>query len=333
LGTAWRALRRRILTPSTSETLLDVRGFHKKSPEAQKNLETVGASFLEGYAHAAEAADPEDAVTPLNEIEPYYRGFAYEGAGMGFAVRDGLPLGPTDLTARFLAGEGDKHVYMVYVGIGWAMARIPKFRWPKADTMDPLLRWLVLDGYGFHQAYFKTKRYIDEQFVDPRFSWPGGEYSKTPAGGTSYANRALDQGIGRAMWFIGGSDGALVAKMINKFPEHRREDLFAGTGLAATYAGGADESELRAYLDLVGEYQPVVRQASAFASEARVRAGLVIPHTEIASRVFCGLSPQDAAQVTHDARRGLPADGELPAYEVWRQRVAGQFASLGGVSR
>ncbi|MGH3860295.1 DUF1702 family protein [Actinokineospora sp.] len=325
MGTAWRALRRRILTPNASATLLDVRGFHKKSPAAQENLETVGRRFLDGYAYAAEAATTDDAVAKLEQIEPYYRGFAYEGAGMGYAVRDGLPLGGKHHLDDFLAGEGDKHVYMVYVGLGWAMCRLPKFAWRKAETLDPLLVGLVLDGYGFHQAYFKTKRYVEEQYVQ-KFDW-------LTNWGEGQANHGIDQGIGRALWFIGGSDGPLVASMIAKFPEHRRADLWAGTGLAATYAGGADEAELLAYRDLAGEYAPMLAQASSFASEARVRAGLVIPHTRVASKVFCGMSPEDAAQLTHDARRDLPADGDVPAYEVWRQRVAGRFAAMGGVSR
>ncbi|MGQ0842204.1 DUF1702 family protein [Actinokineospora sp.] len=325
MGTAWRALRRRILTPNVSATSLDVRGFHKKNPAAQELLETVGKKFLEGYAYAAEARTSADAEARLETIETRFRGFAYEGAGMGYAIRDGLPLGGSRHAADFLTGRGDKHIYMVYVGIGWAMGRLPRFAWPKADTLDPLLRWLVLDGFGFHQAYFKTRRYVHEQYMDPRFPWPAGE--------SAYANRAIDQGIGRAMWFVNGTDGNRVADMIEGFPEHRRADLYGGAGLAASYAGGADEAELIAFRDRAGPYRALVAQGSAFAAEARGRAGLVIPHTELATQVFCGLTPEQAAQVTHDVRRDLPADGDLPAYEVWRQRIAHQFAPLGGVSR
>lgn len=43
----WWTLRRRVLTPSASETLLDKRGFHRKSPAAQDLLVTVDRSFLE----------------------------------------------------------------------------------------------------------------------------------------------------------------------------------------------------------------------------------------------------------------------------------------------
>ena len=60
---------------------------------------------------------------------------------------------------------------------------------------------------------------------------------------------------------------------------------------------------------------------------ARVRAGLAVEHNEIATRIFCGLSPEDAKKVTDDVLIDLPEDGYLPAFEVWRQRIAGHFAA------
>lgn len=318
----WRVLRRRVLTPSITETLLTERGFHKKTPEAQDLLETVGRRFLEGYAYAVEARSPAAAEKRLEGVPAQFRGFAYEGAAMGFAMLDGLPLGGDRSVAGFLAGRGDQHIYMVYVGIGWAMARLPRFRWPDVAALDPLLRWLVLDGYGFHQAYFHTDRYVGEQFRDSRLPWPA---DLSPA----YVSRAVDQGIGRALWFVGGTDADLVATLIDKFPESRRPDLYSGAGLAATYAGGADEDELRVLCRRAGPHRHLLAQGAAFAAEARLRAGLLVPHTVAAARVLCGMTPADAARVTHDSRPTGSVPGDLPAYEVWRQRIAEKFTALG----
>ena len=322
LTSVWRALRRDILTPNLSATRLDVRGFNEKSPAARELLETVGRTFLAGYAYAAEARTVADAEERLEAVDTQFRGFAYEGAAMGFAVRDGLPLGSNRHVERFLAGRGRDHVYMAYVGIGWAMARLPRFRWPRAGSTDPLLRWLVLDGYGFHQAYFRTERYVHQHFQDPRFPWPG-------AGQSWYANRAIDQGIGRALWFVAGTDPELAANLIDKFPEARRPDLYSGAGLAATYAGGVSEDELRVLRDRAGQYRAHVAQGSAFAAEARVCAGLVVPHTHVAAGVLCGSTPQEAALICQQTRPAGPVEGDLPAYEVWRQRIANEFVSLG----
>jgi enediyne biosynthesis protein E3 len=316
-------VRRRILTPSMSETHLAVRGFPEKTQQSRQLLENAGGMFLTGFAYAAEAGSIAEAERNLETIERQFQGFAYEGAGMAFAIRDGMPIGHRHHVANFLDGPAKPHTYMTYVGVGWALARVPKFCWPAVTSgvTDPLLRWLVHDGYGFHQAYFQTDKYVHRQFREPNFGWPADDPAR-------YAGRAIDQGIGRAMWFVGGSDVAIVANMINKFDADRRPDLFAGVGLAATYAGGVDETELRSLAERAGDCRAQLAQGSAFAASARVIAGLVTPHTEMATRVLCGLTPQHADQICQES---IPAESTTdpgsgtPAFELWRQRIGAKL--------
>jgi hypothetical protein len=316
----WRSLRRRILTPNLSETKVGIRGFHVKSAAAVDRLETVGHSFLTGYAAAAGAARPQDVEARLSTLSATYRGFAYEGAAMALAVLDGLPVGGRRHVEDFLAGPGQPHVYMVYVGVGWAMARLPRFRWPVLHAPDPLLRWLVLDGYGFHQAYFRTRQYVHERLHEDRFPWPVG-------GPSWHAAQVIDQGVGRASWFVGGADPARVAAILDAFPEHRRADLYSGAGLAATYAGGVDRDELEHFAELAGPYLPQLAQGAAFAAKARLHADLVVPHNELATQVFCGMTVEEAAAITDRARVDLPGSRTIPDFAVWRQRIASEFAT------
>lgn len=189
---------------------------------------------------------------------------------------------------------------------------------------DPLLRWLALDGYGFHLAYFSTREYVHERkapaVVPP---WPD------PSG---YAARAVDQGIGRALWFVCGADVERVASMIGTFAPQRRADLWGGTGLAATYAGGvgggAGAVGLEALVKLAGDHRGDLAQGSAFAAKARLLPGLVVDDTTEAVRVICGCTVDEAARLTDTALDDLPPDGPLPAFEVWRQRI--QAAVRGG---
>ena len=322
--TTWNALRRRILTPDIAETRVGVRGFHVKSAPAVDRLETVGRSFLTGYGAAAATGRPADVQAELAALPETYRGFAFEGAGMAMAVLDGLPVGHTHHVRDFLAHSGGAHVYMIYVGVGWAMARLPRFRWSKLHAPDPLLRWLVLDGYGFHQAYFHTRRYVHEHFREERFRWP----ADGPAG---HAGRVIDQGIGRATWFVGGADPERVTALLDAFPEERRGDLYSGTGLAATYAGGVSRQELERLVRLAGPYRGQLAQGAAFAAAARLRAGLVVPHNELATEVLCGTDVAAAAAVTDHARQGL-TDTAVPAYAVWRERIAEAFSAHTGVT-
>ncbi|WP_037908736.1 DUF1702 family protein [Actinacidiphila yeochonensis] len=315
---AWPALRRRVLTPGISNTLLSVRGFHEKTPESREMLETVGAMFLTGYGHAAEAGSSEEARERLEQIPERFRGFAYEGAAMGFAVRDGLPLGGRGHTAAFVDGPARHHSYMAYVGVGWAMARLPRFRWRTLYAPDPLLRWLVLDGYGFHQAYFRTEQYVHRQFQEPEFPWPAD-------GPLWYAQRAIDQGIGRALWFVAGTDPERAADLVDAFPASRRSDLYSGVGLAATYAGGADADELKALLVRSGEYRSDLAQGAVFAATAREEAGLLVPHNRLATEVLLGTTPEAVAELSRRTRPDVAGDGREPAYETWRRRIAAEF--------
>ncbi|HEU5271876.1 MAG TPA: DUF1702 family protein [Jatrophihabitans sp.] len=320
-----RALRRRILTPSMSETRLDVRGFHVKNAAARSRLERVGETFLTGYGYAAEARTVDDAEQRLELLDREVRGFGYEGAAMGFAIRDGLPIGGSTHVAQLLAGRGRRHAYMVYIGVGWAMARLPRFRWSRITVADPLLRWLVLDGYGFHQAYFHTRQYVTEHYREPELPWPA-------EGPSWYAQHAVDQGIGRALWFIGGTDVDQVTNLISGFQAERRPDLYSGAGLAACYAGGAEPAELSLLADRAGDHLPQLMQGAVFAATARVETDLVVPHTEIATKLLCGTTPAEAAQLSRDCRPG-PVDAaseeedDLPAYEVWRRRLAAALAA------
>jgi hypothetical protein len=321
---AFRALRRRILTPDISETYVSTRGFYDKGPEARAVLETVGSSFLAGLSSAAGARDVAEVDRDLADMPTRFKGFAYEGAAMGFSLVDAMSPGRPWRTAAFFAGPGDPHIYMAYVGVGWAMARLPHLLWGRAAAAatDPLLCWLVLDGYGFHQAYFKTDTYVFGRRPITNFPWPN-------EGPPAYAARVIDQGIGRAIWFVAGSEPLAAANLIDGFPTERHEDLYSGAGLAATYAGGASEEELRLFLQRSGEHAPFVAQAAAFASQARARAGLLVEHNDLAAKVFCGMSAADAAKVTDEL---LPAPtarvNGLPAYEVWRRAIAGRLGDI-----
>jgi hypothetical protein len=309
-------LRCRIFLPDQSEVTFERRGFYAPDAVRQANLENVGTKFLEGFAYGMGGRSLPEIESSLELIEPTFRGFAYEGCSMALAVRDGITLVNRHWVSDLLASRGAVHVYMAYIGVGWAMARLPRARWRAIAPRDPLLRWLALDGYGFHQAYFRTVKYVQGQYQAPIPGWSPG-----------YANRAADQGIGRALWFVNGSDVEHVADAIGAFAPSRQADLWSGAALASVYAGGADAGELEEMVRLAGPYRSHAAQGAAFAAGARVLAGLVTPGTELGVKVHCGMSAAEAAAVTDEARLDLPGtDDPVPAYEVWRERIRARFA-------
>jgi SagB-type dehydrogenase family enzyme len=309
-------LRCRIFLPDQSEATFAKRGFTAPDATRQANIEKVGSIFLEGFEYGMAGRYLADIESSLETVEPAFRGFAYEGCTMALAVRDGIRPAGRHWVRDLLASRGANHIYMAYIGVGWAMARLPRLRWRAIEPHDPLLRWLALDGYGFHQAYFRTKQYVWQQHQAPIPGWE-------PA---SYASQVVDQGIGRALWFVNGSDVQGVATTIEAFPQSRRADLWSGAALASVYAGGADAGELSDMVRLAGQYRSHAAQGAAFAAKARLLAGLVTPGTELGVKVHCDMSVDEAAAVTDEAKDGLPSDDtDMPRFEIWRDRIRKRF--------
>src|SRR5438876_597259 len=120
------SIRRLALGISTSETTFSHRGFSTSNRAVQQHLEAAGRQFVDGY-HAALAKPQADRLAAgLNDVSVMYRGFAYEGAAMALALLDYLtPWNRGRLQALIDSPAGDAHRYMLHVGVGWAIARIP----------------------------------------------------------------------------------------------------------------------------------------------------------------------------------------------------------------
>jgi hypothetical protein len=144
-------LRTMLFSISPEEATVGKRGFHTWDDDQRLRIEKVGATFLEGYHAAIEEARMDQLGSRLNAVESEYRGFAFEGAGMGLAILDLLTPWNRGRVEAFLSGSGAAHVYMVHVGIGWAFARVPfgmrsSFN-PRSAAAMAGNRW-----YGFPRA-------------------------------------------------------------------------------------------------------------------------------------------------------------------------------------
>jgi hypothetical protein len=317
MSTVLGSLRRLVLAPSLSDVTFTVRGFPVTPSPVTERLEAIPQAVICGFEWAIDAKDMWDVQRRLDMVEPEHRGFAYEGAAMAFTVRDTMH---GDRTHQLLTGPGEKHLLLAYIGIGFAMARLPRPLWRKVipdltgSVFHPTMSWLAVDGYGFDRAYFDTKRWVDQQFVPAPYPWLGSP---------DYFLRAADQGVGRALWFIHGANPDAVAAAVGRFAEHRRADLWAGVGLAATFAGGCEQDGLDTLRFLAAGYEADLALGAVFAVTGRTQAEYVPEHSEVATAVLTGMSAADAVGV---AVRTIVLPGEqgspaVPPYEMWRQRI------------
>ncbi len=294
------------------------RGFRGAESASRERLEgEVCGTFLLGYAAALEEDRPEDLAARLDRIPPERRGFAYEAAGMALVLRDFYtPWRRPGRFAAFVAGPGAPHRYIVHIGAGWVLARTPQRVPGLLRRLDPLIGWLALDGYGFHEGFFHLDRAVGRRQV--------------PRKVTGYARQVFDQGLGRSLWFIEGARPAPVAEAIAAFAPSRHSDLWNGVGLAASYAGGGDG--LKALHEACGPHFAAVAQGAAFAAYARRTAANPAPHTEEACRTLCALNADEAADLVEEVAAELPsftADASPPVYELWRRRTRERLAERG----
>ena len=97
-------------------------------------------------------------------------------------------------------------------------------------------------------------------------------------------------------------------------------------GLACTYAGGVERAAVEQLRTVAGAYKAELAQGAAFAAKTRQRAGNASRRRlKWPVKFSCDLSSEDAAQVTDVMLRLLPEDGDVPAYEIWRQRIQAHF--------
>lgn len=312
------ALRRALFSMPTCEATFARRHFVRGEPAVVAHLERIGQTFLIGYNAAVSQAMPDGFMSRLRSVPLSYLGFAVEGAAMAFVLLDWLAPSPRDRFQRFLKGDAADHPYMAHVGAGWALARLPltRFARPRQRVlarMDPLLRWLAVDGYGFHQGYFHPRRAVRRQ--------------RQPASPASYVCRAFDQGLGRSLWFSECADPWRISLAIKQFPESRRADLWSGVGLSCAYAGGVPDASIATLAWFGRDYAAQIAQGAAFAAKTRLRASNLVDHTTRACRILCQSEPEEAAAVTDVCLVGLSDSPLVPAFESWRQRIAVHFAS------
>ncbi len=313
-------LRKLMFGISVEETTVARRGFGVSNQDVGHYLEEIGRVFVLGYHAALMDPNPESLTEYLKEaVEIEYQGFAFEGAAMGLTLLDLLTPWTANRLQRLADGPGNEHYYMIHVGAGWALARLKRGVEGQLKRLDPVVGWLAVEGYGFHEGYFSWRDYIEKQAPPPKNL-------------RGYACRVFDQGLGRSLWFVKGANVKRMAAIINAFPTSRQADLWSGVGLACGYAGGVNSDSIKALDTAAASYHPYLAQGVVFAAATRARAKNPVAHTELACQIVCNLSLHEAAQLANSARKNLPFDDPTqvrlePAWEIWRQRVQAQFAT------
>lgn len=270
-------------------------------------FEPVAQTLVDSFYATVDSSRHDKLVPRLDAVAPELRGIAYEGAGMGLMLLDSLLPGRSRL-ARFLHGPGARYRGLVAIGAGLVLPRVPVPTRRFLARQDPFLRWLVMDGYGFHDGFFRWRQSIEAQ--------------QRPKAVRGYGRRAYDQGIGRSLWFATGANIDRITGTLVKFPLERQRDLWSGIGLACAYAAGVlDRNAIATLADAAGPFLSHMAVGAAVASTFRAQSGMPAPHTDLACAQLWNASAEDVAAIARDASRRPDGPRLLPTYGQWREQL------------
>lgn len=305
----FRHLKHRVMGVADDEAT----GFSRGDSDKWRHLETAVRTAVGGYHLVLDDSRGNTLIPRLDEVELQWRGYAYEGAAMGLTGLDCF-LPTRSRFQEYVAGPGRKHAYMAHIGAGEALARLRRRPEPFLNRLPhPVLRWLVMDGYGFHEGFFRPDRHVIAQRVPGHLG--------------SDARRVFDQGVGRAIWFVAGADINSIHAILTCFPEQRHADLWHGIGVACGYVGGVSELEINELGRLSGDHRQQLAVGAAFVAKGRAEAGNMTADTELASQILCGHSADTSARLVDEGFAAVGGTRSSFAYGELQVRLAGQLAS------
>jgi len=209
---------------------------------------------------------------------------------------------------QLASAESGRFTYLVHVGAGWILGWAPGAS-RVTDELDPLLKWLAYDGLGFREAFFNWSYYRHGATAPGRLH--------------GYQHKVFDQGLGRCLWFTMGGNAQRVVDAIAVFAEVRQPELWAGAGLAVTYAGQVKDASL--WRSRCGKHPSALAQGVCFAAKALASGSQLNGYHERVCRELTDLSALDAAGITDRCLVGLELLPPNDRYAAWQTAIRQQF--------
>ena len=300
-----------VLSLPHKEASFSRRGFPSMSSPSREHLETIIHAFIDGYNLAVVEPDMRELARRLDSsIAPEYRGFAYEGTGLYFAVMDLMIPGSARLEA-WTHSAGEPHDYIAMVGAGFAISRIPlaiRRLESYQKRLDELTAFCLADGYGFHEGYFQWKSFLDGR-------------KPAPASFNPQNRQLYDSGVARAMWWVYGADPVAIAAAISRFDEDRRPEMWAGLGVALSYAsaGPSVPNPSSKLLELSGPYRYDLLSGIPFAAHMRWKGKNPAPWTERACSELLNMTVSETSDLVLGALKDFLDSWHGPKEDRWTQ--------------
>ncbi|MES2513378.1 MAG: DUF1702 family protein [Bacteroidota bacterium] len=247
--------------------------------EISLRVEKIKTIFQAAKEFASIEPDLSVILKHLDTTDNEFCSIAYEGASMGIALRDLEQVG-TLSDWRLFNDKAEAHAAQTHAGLGWALAQTNHPVSALLKTFSPLLRFRVLDGYGYYEGVFRQRTSIKAQ--------------NTPGVFEDWMLKAYDQGIGRSIWYSCKGDIQKVREMISTFTTDRQSSLWVGIGVACSYVGGCNRDLLKLLQIIAGTYHDELAIGTILAARSRILANSRLSDVELACQTLCKLSAKEA---------------------------------------
>lgn len=246
---------------------------------APQKMELIQSTFRRMQALTAEADSWQDIVEELDASDIEFRSIAYEAAAMEIALKD-LSIG-NELSQwqQFVNGAGKPHATQVHVGLGWALAQLQLNPLVYLEKLSPILRYRVLDGYGYYDGIFRKRKAIINR--------------QLPELDDAIALSAYCQGLGRSIWYSTFGDIDKAKEQIDAFDDVHKPNLWRGIGIACAYVGGCTEAWLYEILSKSAPYSKQLKAGAVMLAVSRQAAGFTSADTELVCEVWLGKTARE----------------------------------------
>ncbi len=254
--------------------------------KALENTERIQAIFFDTQLFYATHDSMPALIEYLENTEPEFSSIAYESASMAIAIKDieagRFPNGWLD----FASGPALPHKAQVYVGLGWAIAKLTLPFLETLKEFDKHMYFRIADGCGYYDGSFRRRQTVLSQQLP--------EY--LPAA----AMPMYDQGVGRSIWYTAKANINKIHSMIKTFPLNRQAGLWRGIGIAVAYVGGCNDADLKILFQYAASNGPQLASGAALAARSRMRANSMTTDTDSCSRLWFTLASEEFEITYHN---------------------------------
>lgn len=278
---------------------------------AQK-MQRIQGIFREVQDGFSETSSLTNLFIQLDEYETEFRSVAYESASMCIALSDLKEDSELKKWKVFLKESAGKHDTQIHIGLGWALAQQSLVPESVLPLLEPMMRYRVLDGYGYYDGFFRKRKSIIAQ--------------QKPDFDEAVASRAYDQGLGRSIWYLSQGELEAAQRILDGFPAERQTDLWRGFGIAVGYVGGLNESSLKEILSASGKFKPQLAAGVAMSILSRQVAGFLPQGIEPMCKAICRLDVNTVWK-NNETIRSKMALSDNSAYEKCIQQLETLFGN------